>query len=318
VIHPVDRIGAFLVRHGPQRLRIFPDGWGDSAYVAQINAIDLVQDTPAELTIEWDRDNKLDDRVVRDGHFDAPTDLPEQARRGALRLVEPRTGTDRLCVLMAAWNDHGYATRQRLGDALLARGIGSLLLENPYYGSRRIVEPGLQPVPTVADFVRMGHGAISEGRALLQHFRNRYTMGVSGYSMGGNVAALIGATAGFPVAIAPLAPSHSPGPVFLDGVLSSGIQWQALGGRARKGELQHALTAISVLRLPAPSWSSAAVLVAARADGFVPAEAVRALHAHWPGSELRWQRGGHATLLWRKRGILADAIADSFDRLGAR
>jgi pimeloyl-ACP methyl ester carboxylesterase len=140
-------------------------------------------------------------------------------------------------------------------------------------------------------------------------------MGVSGYSMGGNISALIGAAAGFPVAMAPLAASHSPGPVFLDGVISHGIQWDALGGRDQEPLLREALSSVSVLGLPAPPWSGAAVLVAGRSDGFIPRTAIERLHRHWPGSELRWRRGGHATLLWRQRPVLAGAIADSFERL---
>jgi pimeloyl-ACP methyl ester carboxylesterase len=86
---------------------------------------------------------------------------------------------------------------------------------------------------------------------------------------------------------------------------------------AERERLRSAPTAASVLRLPVPDWTKAAVLVAARRDGFVPTRAVEALHHHWPGSELRWRSGGHATLLWRQRHALADAVADSFDRLAA-
>jgi hypothetical protein len=217
---------------------------------------------------------------------------------------------------MAAWNDHGYDTRQHLASELLVHGIGSLLLEIPYYGTRRIVGGDEQPIPTVADFSRMGLGAVTEGRALLHHFRPRYQMGISGYSMGGNIGALVGAAAGFPIAMAPLAASHSPGPVFLDGVISNGIVWEALGGRDQEDRLRAALSSASVLQLPVPAWSAAAVMVAARSDGFIPSTAVAALHRHWAGSELRWRRGGHATLLWRQRSALAQAVADSFDRLG--
>jgi hypothetical protein len=135
--------------------------------------------------------------------------------------------------------------------------------------------------------------------------------------MGGNIGALVGATAGFPVAMAPLAASYSPGPVFLDGVISNGIEWDKLGGESQRQRLRETLTSASVLRVPPPRWAKSAVLVAARSDGFIPATAVEALHDHWTGSELRWRRGGHATLLWRQRRALADAIADSFERVAS-
>lgn len=315
-MHPIDLAAAIMVKRGPRRLRIFPGGWGDPAYVDQLDDITSLQTVPDDIMLSWEPTKRLDDRVIRDGHFEAPTDVPPAARTGSIRLIEPIGGAERVCLLMAAWNDHGYDTRQHLADELLGRGFGSLLLEIPYYGTRRTVGADEQPIQTVADFARMGLGAVVEGRALLSRFRGEFQMGVSGYSMGGNIGAMVGATAGFPVAMAPLAASHSPGPVFLDGVISNGIQWDELGGfAAQNRKLRDALTSASVLRLPVPPWSPAAVLVAARSDGFVPHSAVQALHDHWAGSELRWQRGGHATLLWRQRSDLADAIVDSFDRL---
>ncbi|MDJ0925651.1 MAG: alpha/beta hydrolase family protein [Acidimicrobiia bacterium] len=306
-----------MVRRGPRRLRIFPGGWGESRYMSLLEDLGAFEGAPPAIDISWGPPKQRPDRTITDGHFEAITDLPAVARTAAVRHVEPRSGSDRLCLLMAAWNDHGYDTRQRLADELVQRGIGSLLLEIPYYGHRRVVADDEQPIQTVADFARMGFGAVSEGRALLHHFRNRYRMGVSGYSMGGNIGAMVAATADFPVASAPLAASYSPGPVFLDGVISSGIQWQALGGKQRRDELRDVLTAASVLRLPVPEWAPAAVLVAARSDGFIPTSAVDQLHRHWKGSELRWRRGGHATLLWRQRNVLADAISDSFERTAA-
>jgi len=314
-MHPIDRVASVVVRRGPRRLRVFPGGWGDPTAIAQLDNMPGLQAAPSDINITWAPTTRLPDRTVCDGHFGATSDVPPAARRASIRLIEPSGGTDRLCLLMAAWNDHGYDTRQRLADELITHGIGSLILEIPYYGARRVVPEGEQPIQTVGDFALMGVGAVSEGRALLNHFRDRYQMGVSGYSMGGNIGALVGASAGFPVAMAPLAASHSPGPVFLDGVISNGIQWQALGGRDAVPNLRKTLTAASALRLPSPDWSRAAVLVAAKSDGFIPTTAVEQLHEHWTGSELRWQRGGHATLLWRRRALLARAIVDSFDRL---
>ena len=54
------------------------------------------------------------------------------------------------------------------------------------------------------------------------------------------------------------------------------------------------------------------MIVGARRDGYIPAEAVEALHDHWPGSELRWINAGHATMIWRKKEALVDAILASF------
>jgi len=317
VIHPIDRAAAGMLHRGPKRVRIFPGGWGEQRYVRLLREPHLMLTEPPALDISWAPTKHLPDRRIRDGRFLTSADVPPPAAMAAFRLVEPPHGTDKLCLLMAAWNDHGYRTRQQLADELLRHHIGSIILEIPYYGSRRVVSPIEQPIRTVADFARMGLGAVTEGRALLCHFGDDYRMGVSGYSMGGNIGAVVGAAAGFPVAMAPLAASHSPGPVFLDGAISNRIVWEALGGTGQQEALRQALTSVSVLNLPVPEWAPAAVMMAGKSDGFVPRSAIEALHHHWPGSELRWCRGGHATVLWRRQDELAATIAASFDRLQA-
>jgi pimeloyl-ACP methyl ester carboxylesterase len=222
-----------------------------------------------------------------------------------------------MVVLMAAWNEHDSRARFGIARRLAKRGIGSLVLENPYYGIRRPTDHDGQPIRTVADFFRMGIGAVTEGRGLLASVRNEDLIpGVAGYSMGGNIAALVSSTMSFPVATAPLAASYSPAPVYLDGALRGGIDWAALGGESSaEPRLREALLRASVLDRPAPDHARHAVLVSARYDGYVPPEATRALHDFWPGSELRWVGGGHATLLWMHKSALAAAIEDSFLRV---
>lgn len=314
--HPVDRLGGLIVSRGPQRLRFFSEGWGDEAV---LEAMDLPGAAPRPVDIAWEPPQAERGTVIRIGRFPSPVAaLPEASRTAIVTRVEPGRGARRLVVLMAAWNEHDPRARMALARRLASIGIGSLILENPYYGVRR---PGDhdQPIRTVSDFALMGTGAMTEGRALLATARSEAdTVGVAGYSMGGNLAALISATVPFPVATAPLAPSHSPAPVYLDGVLRGGIDWTALGGEATADpRLRSILLKASVLRVAPAPHTRHAVLVAARGDAYVPREATEALHRHWPGSELRWNGGGHATLLWRRKSDLVAAIRDTFQRLEA-
>ncbi|RPI22877.1 MAG: abhydrolase domain-containing 18, partial [Actinobacteria bacterium] len=271
---------------------------------------------PDPVAIAWHGAQRTGPLLVRDGWFESPAPQPEASKRAALRLITPAGGGDRTCLLMAAWNDHTYATRTRLARALAARGIGSVVLHQPFYGPRRPDPAHGQPIRTVSDFMVMGRAALDEGRSLLRTLGDEgHRVGVSGYSMGGNMAALIAATVPFPVATAPLAASHSPAPVYLDGVLRHGIAWEALGGEeAAAGRLRRIMLTASVLRLPPPPHAAAAVIVAARSDGYVPREASDDLHRHWPGSVLRRVPGGHATLLWFHTETLATAVADAFLR----
>ncbi|MDH3309021.1 MAG: alpha/beta hydrolase family protein, partial [Acidimicrobiia bacterium] len=142
------------------------------------------------------------------------------------------------------------------------------------------------------------------------------TLGVSGYSMGANIAAFVAAASSRPVACAALAASHSPGPVFTRGALAAAVDWDALGGfelaRTRLGEV---LGEATVLRHPAPPHTAAALVVGADADGYIPRDATEDLARHWPGSELRFIAGGHASVLIRKKATLSAVIMESLDRL---
>lgn len=313
-MHPVDRAAALLFRFGPKRWKVFRDGWGDEGLIELLSVNDH-EPPPPPLAIEWGAVERQEDRTITDGTFPSPApSLPESARLARLRLIEPAEPDGRLVVMMAAWNDHGYRTRASLADLLVAHGVTSVVLENPFYGSRR--EHDDPSIRTVADFAAMGRGAVQEGRALLSHFAADYRVGVTGYSMGGNIAALIGALMEEPVAIAALAASHSPGPVWVDGILADMVDWEALGGRSNGAveRLRRELTRASVLEVPARPHTASAIIVGARADGYIPPAAIEELHHHWPGSELRWLPGGHATMIWRQKEALVQAVVDSFDR----
>ena len=60
----------------------------------------------------------------------------------------------------------------------------------------------------------------------------------------------------------------------------------------------------------------AALVVGCLADGYVSADNTRALHAHWPGSTLRWLKAGHVSALFLRRRELRRAVADAFGALG--
>ena len=315
MIHPLDRIAGLALRRGPERLKFFSEGWGDTTLIDP-DAI-LSQD-PTPVPITW-LSESLDTRghTVSHGTFTSPAPhLPERSRIGTVVSVAPREATRKVVVLMPAWNEHDPKVRVAIAGLLADRGIKSIILENPYYGSRT-PDPGVdQPIRTVADFMIMGGAAVNEARGILTSFNAEgATVGVAGYSMGGNTAAIVTATLDFPIASAPLAASHSPGPVFLDGTLRGGIDWAALGGRSEETRLRATLGSASVLNVEPKPHTAHAVIVRAASDGYIPASATQQLVDHWPGSELRILSGGHGTLVWYRKPQLALAIVDAFARL---
>ncbi len=317
-MHLLDRaaiIGFHLSRKGTT---VFPDGWGDETSLALLPTAGFSHSI-SEMDIVWGRKEEHRGYRVRRGQATSPAAdlLPPASRVVPLELVDPGVGSEQTCLLMPAWNEHGFERRRRLAAHLAARGIGSISFDIPFYGARRVTSADTQPIRTVADFALMGWGAVVEGLSLIATLSRERRVGVAGFSMGGNLAALIAALSPTRVAMAGMAASHSPGPVYLDGVLRHAIAWSSLGGEDTGEErLRRVLGSASVLSVAPLPHLAAAVLVIGERDGFVPRSASEALASHWPGSDLRVVRGaGHATLLWRHSIRLVEAAADSFDRL---
>lgn len=318
-MHWIDAVSARALARTPPQRRLFRRGWGDpealEAYLAEATTLSAIPEIP----IRRGRDIRHDSLTWCDLSFESPGRfLPEPTRLARARWLRASQDGERLVILMAAWNGHGYTGRLPLARALAARGISSVMLEQPFYGERRPHPDEHQPLATVADFMWMGRAAVLEGRVLADHFRRRgHTVGVAGFSMGGNMAGYLAGSMPFPVAPALLGAPCSPAPVFLNGILRSTIDWEALGGsnaqtRRRLGDI---LRTADVVRFPAPAHTRAAVLVGATRDGYIPTSAVQAIHRHWPGSHLEWVHGGHAALLWFHRALLVESVVRSFDRL---
>lgn len=319
-IHLIDRLAPAGFRLD-RRSRVFVDGWGDDKHLALFEAGLTAADPVPELQPEWGRKEEHTGYRVRRASLTSPVAglLPPQARAMTLEWIEPGQGADRAVVLLPAWNDETFRLRRDFARRLAARGVATLIADIPFYGRRRVHPDSGPAVRSVADFALMGYGAVAEARALVGVAGQLGHAGVSGFSMGGNLAAHVSATLPRPVATAPLAASHGPGPVYTEGALRGAVAWESLGGRdIALPQLRELFEHASILRLPPMAHSPAAILVAAARDGFVPLELSRALAAHWEAELRVVERAGHGMLLWRHRPILVDTIVDSFDRIDGR
>lgn len=317
MIHLIDAAAGRMLAMSPPRARFFSRGWGNPSRLEASRMQDLVRHL---IKVRWLTSTEHTSGATLDhGAFlNTTSGLPPRSEMGSLISVTPAEPTQRVVVLMAAWNEHNPKARLGMADLLAQKGIRSIVLEHPYYGTRRPSPDRSQPIRTVADFMTMGQAAVSEACGILLSLQaDGWSIGVAGYSMGGNTAALVSALLTVPVATAPLCASHSPGPVFLDGVLHEGIAWDALGGRSQEERLRSTFDAISVLAIDPAPHSKHAVIVRASHDGYIPSEAVAALADHWPGSVLREVNAGHATAMWYHKDELTNAIVESFDRLDA-
>lgn len=220
-------------------LQFFRKGWGDSAtrhnnFLHQIQTHNLPPPKPLDITY-----SSLPN-ALSIGQFTSPAKdiLPPSSHTARFLLVPAHGRTDRLVLQLAATGEHGFLRRYlTLAHALRRRNVTSVILESPFYGSRRPHDQFGALLNHVADLPDLGRATIEEARALLAHFRSQLPRQVvTGVSQGGLHAAMtavaIGAErqggdvcdVGVVMALAP----HSAVPVFTSGVLSACVDWRAL------------------------------------------------------------------------------------------
>ena len=259
-----------------------------------------------------------------EGEFLSPASfLPREVARARVRVYLPRDRVRGVCLHLGGLGEQTFARREWLARELVKVGIGAVLLETPYHGSRRpVIERG-GGMRSVADQMWLSAATVAESAALLGWLRaDGYRVAVSGFSMGGCIAAYTAVRVPWPIDLIaaglPMSGSH----VAAQGLLRRLVCWEALGG-AHDGvtALTQAYDSIALHHLEPPVDASRAHLIGFRRDGIVPPSSTRAIHAHWPGSRVSWIDTGHVGGFFRSRHALGDgirrafAVADSPDRV---
>jgi hypothetical protein len=320
----LDRLYA---RHS-NRLLFFKDGWGDLPLLRKLRPIGDRKGPPKSIEITWEEVEKKDGGSVRRGFFASPyTDLPlpEESRSAYFEWVLPRDASPEtpICMHFAATGDEGFSRRRRtFALPLLKEGIGSLILENPYYGRRRPTGQCKKMLNCFSDLAAMGGATVAEGLSLLAWLRRGgYTrLGVCGISMGGSMAAQVAVRADQPVAMIGCMTAHSASAVFTEGILKNYIDWKTLN-REIDGDIQaidlmrQLLDRSDIRNCPPPLRPEAAFLVAGKLDAYVPRVSAERVHTHWPGSTIRWLDSGHVGAFLFHRCDFLVAVRDAFARL---
>jgi len=314
-------------KHSNRRL-FFKNGWGDLPRLRELMQKGDSPGAPRPINVVWGKPLETAEAVLRQGEFLSPYNLlplPQESKKAFFELALPRDASANtpICLHLAATGDEGFSRRRELfAIPLLKSGIGSLILENPYYGRRRPAGQEKKMLHCFSDLVAMGGAAAEEGRSLLRWLREEgyHKLGVCGISMGGSIAARVAVLEESPVAVIGCLTAHSAGVVFTEGVLSRYLAWDVLNrelGKEEKalGFIRELLDVTNLTRLPAPRKPEAAFLVAAGSDAYVPRYSAARLHSHWPGATMQWLRTGHVgAFLFHRRHFLA-AIRNAFAHL---
>ena len=311
--------------------KMFSDGWGDPDLLA-----DLIERTnhfrePASIDVNWRPGHqRLDGLHLFEGSFESPDmslPLPPESRTAYFQLLLPEDAFDgrlpAVCVHLAGSGDATYAARRVL-SAPLARqtDIGALILQNPFYGERRPEgQPGTK-LRTVTDQFAMNLATIEEARSLLRWLREDgyERIGLTGYSMGGYMAAMVAQLVPYRIAVVPCAAGDTVVPPIIHSPLSNLYDWRTLAAQLPPDDSPKALMTRIMRRFAISKHGQldhpeTAIVMGSIRDEFIPPSEVMKLHKHWEGSELRWMDAGHTTG-WALHGAeMRDAVRDAFSRL---
>lgn len=292
--------------------KFFTRGWGDEELLQE----SLIQRKPPQIPELSTEDQ---DELIKILRFPSPwaDALPEESKTCEILLVLPQDWNHDtpVVVQLAATGDEGFEARHKLAaEPLAARGIGSAIIENPYYGNRRPADQNGTYLKTVSDLWAMGLAIVAEARALLgwlraEGFRN---LGVSGVSMGGAMASQVAALTTSPLAVCACIAPHCATPVFLEGVLSRYVDWEALGGESGRERLAAQLDRSDLRHFPPPYRPDCTIWLAAKRDAYVDPGSSGLTAEAWPGSQIRWLNNGHVGTTIFHRNDYLRGVFDSF------
>jgi hypothetical protein len=306
----------------------FRQGWGDLPLLRERLAAGFRIPPVQDLTIVWGHERTERGARIRQGSFESPFDapgFPRESRTGHVELVLPPDASTQtpVCLHFAATGDEGFARRRIvLALPLVKHGIGSLILENPFYGKRRPPGQHGKMLNRFVDLYLLGASTVREGLSLMQWLRREGygRLGVCGISMGGHMAAQVGALSAEPAAIVACITPHSAGAVFTQGILKKYLAWNVLerelDGSVKAIDLMGRFLDLTDIRhYPVPANPRACFLVAAAKDAYIPPESAMILHRHWPGSDMRWLDSGHVGAFLFHRRAFVEAIVNAFNQL---
>lgn len=233
--------------------RFFTKGWGKPEHLKRIfelrrklanqkNALQFINPQPYPVTISKDEHHKT--HRILEGHFVSPAVkylpqiLPEEAVTAHFQVVMPNHWTDShdklrpMVIQYAGTGDHYYWRRRKLMALPMVkeRGIGSVIIECPFYGLRKPKNQLRSSLQNVSDLFVMGACLILESLVLFQWCEQQGfgPLAAHGISMGGHMASLGASAWPKPIALIPCLAWTSASVTFTKGVMSGAIPWDVL------------------------------------------------------------------------------------------
>ncbi|XP_050417667.1 protein ABHD18 isoform X1 [Patella vulgata] len=230
--------------------KFFTKGWGKPENLKRIFEFRKVisnRETCKHLVekdypVHIEKDVTYSDCRIMEGYLISPFCrylpgiAPVEVEKASFQVILPREWKHPrlkpVCLHLAGTGDHFYWRRRALMARPLLKeaGIASIILENPYYGSRKPKSQTRSSLHNVSDLFVMGGALVLESLALFNWCERQGwgPFGLTGVSMGGHMASLAATNWDKPISLVPCLSWSTASCAFTQGVLSGAIPWEVL------------------------------------------------------------------------------------------
>ncbi|XP_017003513.2 protein ABHD18 [Drosophila takahashii] len=230
--------------------RFFEKGWGKPENLRRVFQFRKVISSrescfklvPRDYPVEITKKEIYAESTLIEGKFKTPLELhlpgvvPKESQQAHFQLLIPNKWKNEkhkpVCIHLAGTGDHFFWRRRNFIAKPLLKdaNIGSIILENPFYGLRKPNDQTRSNLHNVSDIFVMGGCLILECLVLFHWCeRNGFgPLGVTGLSMGGHMASLAATNWPKPLVLVPCLSWSTASAVFTTGVMSQSINWDML------------------------------------------------------------------------------------------
>ena len=306
----------------------FNKGCGDYEYLEEL--IRIYNDVPGikSIDIKWEESKNLLGLEMTNGTFISPANkfLPSESKIAYLRKIMPvnHSKDTPIIIHFPGTGDEGFKRREFfLAVPLAKKGIGSIILEAPYYGIRRPHHQVAMYIREASDLFKMVHSMFEEGRSLVDHLTNLGHKNIitTGFSMGGVLSVMTAYNHNNIKGVVPCVTPHTPHPVFLEQTLKDSINWKALWNTLPENFetpqtfLSRYFDLSDMRTFPRFRIPKEVEIIAATHDAYVPIESGKILAQELNTENISWVDGGHVSALVLYSNIVRQKLFDVCRRI---
>ena len=306
----------------------FNNGCGDYEYLQELIDIYNAIASLKKIELKWQDSKTLLGIEMANGTFvsSAHKFLPSESKIAYVRKIMP-VGANKdtpVVVHFPGTGDEGFKRREFfLAVPLAKKGIGSIILEAPYYGYRRPHQQNGMYIREASDLFKMVHSMFEEGRSILDYLQRQGFEKVvtTGFSMGGVLSVMTAFQHNLVSGTVPCVTPHAPHPVFLEQTLKDAINWDAMKKTLPKeftspqDYLTRYFDLSDMQTFPRFRVPKEVEIVAATHDAYVPKASGEILARELNAREVTWVDGGHVSALVLYSNIVRNKIQQVCERI---